>query len=514
MKIRRCAVVFVEPREEVGFDLQELLNGGDGLRRERRWVALAPHLGEEVEVDAAERELLGALSPSQWVDARTLAAHPPAALRRLLKEGLLIGDGKRHAAQRARDEALRATYWHPLAATLHAFTRWSGVDAVQNMKDSGTETAAQMREVLGAPPVEAARRVDAPSRLKLPRIAATDFDHLLARRVTCRNFDPARALPFELFAQLMQRVFAAQAEVRLSADTVFLKKNVPSGGGLHPIECYLIVQNVEGVAPGLYHYQAVEHALEPLPLPESLRGMTVIALAGGASDVVGGTELNGALDASGAAKTMAGVTGTSNAVPTAAAEPSFAVADAAKAAVVAMAEADGGNAAEAETFAGEESAPIPDRSDRSFPGDGQRGDVTASQDYPAPIAASALRKFIQDMVAQQHWFADAHAVVVLAPRFDRTFWKYRQHAKGYRVVALEAGHLSQTLYLAATDAGLGAFITGAINEKELEKAFGLDHVSQGALAVCGFGWRSAEMMTAELDPAGNVWFLAGSHSPE
>lgn len=443
MKVRRCAVVFVEPREEVEFDLQELLNGGDGLRRERRWIALAPHVGEEVDVDADERELLGALSPSQWVDARKLAAHPAVALQRLLEEGLLIGDGKRHAAHRARDEALRATYWHPLAATLHAFTRWSGVDAVQNMKDSGTETAVQMREVLGAPPVEAARRGDAPSQLKLPRIAATDFDHLLARRVTCRNFDPTRALPLELFAQLMQRVFAAQAEVRISADTAFLKKNVPSGGGLHPIECYLIVQNVQGVTPGLYHYQAVEHALEPLPLPEVLRGMAVAA-------------------------------------------------------------ADSGASAATEAHAGKGSASGPDRSEGAST-ENRRGDVSASPDHTPPIAASLLRQFIQDMVAQQYWFADAHVVAVLAPRFDRTFWKYRQHAKGYRVVALEAGHLSQTLYLAATDAGLGAFITGAINEKELEQAFGLDCVSQGALAVCGFGWRGEEMIAAELDPANMVW---------
>src|SRR5688572_21066179 len=94
MKVRRCAVVYVEPREEVGFDLQELLNGGDGLRRERRWLALAPHLGEEVELDADERELLGTLGPSQWIDASALASHPPAALKRLLREGLLIGDGQ------------------------------------------------------------------------------------------------------------------------------------------------------------------------------------------------------------------------------------------------------------------------------------------------------------------------------------------------------------------------------------------------------------------------------------
>ena len=392
MQVRRCATVFLEPREEAGFDLDVLLSGGDGLRRTMRWLALAPHVGEEVEIDAIEREVLGAFSPGQWVDEAALALHPAAAVQRLLDEGLLIADAAEHAQWRQRDEALRGVHWHPLAATLHAFTRWSGVDAVQNSKDSGTETAVQMREVLGAPPVEALRRGDGAPQLKLPRVEATDFDRLLARRVTCRNFDPARPLPFELFVQVLQRVFAAQAEVRVSADTVFLKKNVPSGGGLHPMECYLVVQHVDGVAPGLYHYQAVEHALEPLPAPAG----------------------------------------------------------------------------------------------RSWSDGGLRG-------------------FVQDMVAQQHWFADAHVVVLLSPRFDRTFWKYRQHAKGYRVVALEAGHLSQTLYLSATEAGLGAFITGAINEKELEQAFGLDPISQGALAICGFGWRGEQMATTELDPNEVVW---------
>jgi putative peptide maturation dehydrogenase len=201
-------------------------------------------------------------------------------------------------------------------------------------------------------------------------------------------------LPQALFAQLLERVFAAQAQVRVTDDTVVLKKNSPSGGGLHPVEAYLVVQNVEGVAPGLYHYHATAHALEPLPWPD-------------------------------------------------------------------------GN------------------------------DVAA--------AAGALRTFVMETVAQQHWFADAHALVLLAPRFARTFWKYRRHAKAYRVIALEAGHLSQNLYLAATDAGLGAFITGAINEVFLEQAFGLDPVCEGALAVCGFGWRADEMVTTEFDPGGAVW---------
>ena len=322
MRIRRCAVLFLEPREDTAFDLGELLQGGDGIRRQRRWQALAPHLGDEVEVNAAERELLGALSPTQWIDPDTLEAEAGTAMPRLIDLGLVVTDA-------------------------------------------------------------------------LPRIPPNDIEALLARRATCRNVDAQRKVPFEQFSQLLQRVFAAQAEVRVSDDLVFLKKNVPSGGGLHPMECYLIVQHVEGVAPGLYHYQSTAHALEPLAVPEG----------------------------------------------------------------------------------------------RSWDGDG-------------------LRDFVMDMVAQQHWFADAHVLVILAPRFDRTFWKYRHHAKGYRVVALEAGHLSQTLYLSATEAGLGAFITGAINEVQIEQAFGLDPIHQGALAICGFGWRAQTMETAELDPAGHVWEVA------
>ena len=79
MQVRRCAVLYIEPREEISFDLGVLMSGGDGLRRERRWLALAPHVGAEIEIDEVERELLGALSPSQWVDAASLVGYPPAA---------------------------------------------------------------------------------------------------------------------------------------------------------------------------------------------------------------------------------------------------------------------------------------------------------------------------------------------------------------------------------------------------------------------------------------------------
>lgn len=38
---------------------------------------------------------------------------------------------------------------------------------------------------------------------------------------------------------------------------------VPSAGSRHPLETYLLIQRVEGLSTGIYHYVAQNHALEP-----------------------------------------------------------------------------------------------------------------------------------------------------------------------------------------------------------------------------------------------------------
>ncbi len=382
-----------EPQEQIMFKLESLLEGGNGMVRTLQWLALAPHLGEPVVVSAAQREALGELSPSLWTDVAAISAKASMEIGALIDTGLVLLEapavGSAAEFQRCDDDRLRAAHWHPLGAILHAFTRWEAVDAVKNTQDSGTETAAGMRDVLGPPPA-ATTSPGQGEAIALQHAEPDAFDALLQRRATCRNFDDSRPLPMALFTRMLGRVFAAQAKIKVGDDLVFHKKNSPSGGGLHPMEAYLIVQQVDGLEPGLYRYLADSHSLLPLTAP----------------------------------------------------------------------------------------------------------------DQP-------LRDFIMESVGQQHWFANAHCLVAMVPRFDRSFWKYRRHAKGYRVVALEAGHLSQTLYLSATDLGLGAFITGAINEKHLERGFGLDPIQQGALAVCGFGWRAQHMETAELDPLQQVWQRVG-----
>jgi nitroreductase len=138
----------------------------------------------------------------------------------------------------------------------------------------------------------------------------------------------------------------------------------------------------------------------------------------------------------------------------------------------------------------------------------QQGDLGTTPLGHAPAqawTAEALRAFARIAVAGQDFFADAPVLCILAPHFQRNFWKYRNHAKAYRVCVLDAGHLSQTLQLCATQAGLGPFVTGAINEVDIERAFGMAGHVQSPLVVCGFGKRAASLVKSEFDPNRLVW---------
>ena len=63
---------------------------------------------------------------------------------------------------------------------------------------------------------------------------------------------------------------------------------------------------------------------------------------------------------------------------------------------------------------------------------------------------------------------------------------------------MDAAHLSQTLYLVATELGLGAFVTAAVNNGDIDDRLGIDGYREGALAICGFGRPAAEL--SPIDP--------------
>lgn len=390
--VRRCFALFVQTEGQNLVDFAALLSGRDAVVRRRvRW-ALAPHLAVPVELDPALTVALESVDEKEWTSRALVEdAIGNAALMRLIERGLVLEQGVETPVH-SRDLALRESHWHPLLATAHAFSRWAGVDSLEAQEASGIHSTADMIAASGLPPPHYRLREDARERIALERPQTDGLDALMRQRTTCRNFDPEAALSALDLAVLLHRTFGEQGQEEIEPGAVALKKNHPSGGGLHPLEAYLLVQRVDGVDAGLYHYNVESHALDRLPRPAGF-------------------------------------------------------------------------------------------------------DVTA---------------FARRMVAGQHYFSDAAVLLVVAVRFPRSSWKYRRHPKIYRAILLEAGHASQNLYLSATERGLGAYVTAAINEIDIEEAFGLDALLEGPIAVCGFGPRAQRLQTVELDPAHRVWDEAGN----
>jgi SagB-type dehydrogenase family enzyme len=88
--------------------------------------------------------------------------------------------------------------------------------------------------------------------------------------------------------------------------------------------------------------------------------------------------------------------------------------------------------------------------------------------------------------ARQHFVRDAAALFLMTAVFPRTMWKY-PHARAYRVVLLDAGHLCQTFFLVATWLGLAPFCTAALKDTLIEDDLGIDGIRESVLYVAGVG---------------------------
>lgn len=58
--------------------------------------------------------------------------------------------------------------------------------------------------------------------------------------------------------------------VKMALPTGASLRNVPSAGARHALETYIYIRQVEGLAPGLYRFIALRHALAPVNLTESI----------------------------------------------------------------------------------------------------------------------------------------------------------------------------------------------------------------------------------------------------
>jgi SagB-type dehydrogenase family enzyme len=100
-----------------------------------------------------------------------------------------------------------------------------------------------------------------------------------------------------------------------------------------------------------------------------------------------------------------------------------------------------------------------------------------SGDFSRALAQTALG---QDMIA------DAQATFIWTAVVERSKWKYRQRA--YRYIYLDAGHITQNLYLAGTAAGLGVCGIGAFFDDLTNALIGVDGAEETVLYMASAGW--------------------------
>ena len=123
--------------------------------------------------------------------------------------------------------------------------------------------------------IEAGYRVDylrlGGAAVALPPPSESHLGRLIRQRYSCRAF-VNRVMPIATLGTLLWSANGLTRRGELPGGTVCMNRSIPSAGGLYPLELYALLQRVESVPDGLYHYGVWDHALEPVGDGASLSG--------------------------------------------------------------------------------------------------------------------------------------------------------------------------------------------------------------------------------------------------
>jgi len=283
LRRRRYFVLQIADELELNFD--RFLRARREGRRFCKCSLLCPLSGNAIDIDPDDLGLAMRIPADAWVDLDEVPVTDERERSRLVdlaSRGVLLSDppaeGWAHLA--AGEDALEQAPWNELAAVYHARTRWQGVDVLHPTLPVGNVRLAyqHLRWLRGEPPSPFVERDDADrvTPLRVPKLDDAFFRTLLARRTT-RAYRSGEALPIDALEQVLYAVFGTHGLAQLAEGVAALKRTSPSGGALHPIEAYVLVLNVDGVGPGLYHYDTRIHALARL---EAMEAADARALAG------------------------------------------------------------------------------------------------------------------------------------------------------------------------------------------------------------------------------------------
>jgi SagB-type dehydrogenase family enzyme len=89
------------------------------------------------------------------------------------------------------------------------------------------------------------------------------LEHVLRSRRSAARFGP-QALGIEQLATLLWAAYGVNEPAPADGPPWPDLRTVPSGGALYPLELYVLALDVDGLAPGVYHYDPRRHRLDEL----------------------------------------------------------------------------------------------------------------------------------------------------------------------------------------------------------------------------------------------------------
>jgi SagB-type dehydrogenase family enzyme len=101
------------------------------------------------------------------------------------------------------------------------------------------------------------------------------------------------------------------------------------------------------------------------------------------------------------------------------------------------------------------------------------------------VNAGDWRARVVEQGIGQEFLGEANAVVFLTMILQRMRFKYQDRA--YRYGLIEAGHIGENLYLAATSMGLGACAVGAFMDDDMNALLGVDGIEEAIVYMLALG---------------------------
>jgi len=116
------------------------------------------------------------------------------------------------------------------------------------------------RVPLPAQPLRRERWHGPVTRLPPPRSATGPLDEIMGQRRSLREWSQ-EPVSLEALSTLLHQSLRIQSVRHRDGQEAVTLRPYPSGGARYPLESYLLVHTVTGLAPGLYHYDAMAHDL-------------------------------------------------------------------------------------------------------------------------------------------------------------------------------------------------------------------------------------------------------------